>query len=155
MIIVPNSVLSSTIVTNYYQPEPQMAVLITVGVSYASDLEHVEKVTVEEATEVMTEIEGGVPEEEPFIRYNNFGDFSIDFTVIMQTTEVVNQYLITHEFIKRLHKRYREEGIDIPFPIRTIQTMNGSNVKEELPGDDEESSQEDESSSQEDESSST
>ena len=131
MIIVPNAQLSSTIVTNYYQPEPQMSVLLTVGVSYASDLEHVERVSIEVATAVMTEIEGGVPEEEPFIRYNNFGDFSIDFTVILQTTEVVNQYLITHEFIKRLHKRYREEGIEIPFPIRTIQSMGTTNGGDE------------------------
>ena len=129
MIIVPNAQLSSSIVTNYYQPEQQMSVLIPVGVSYASDLEHVERVSVEVATEIMTEIEGGIPEEEPFVRYNNFGDFSIDFTMILQTTEVVNQYLIKHEFIKRLHKRYGEEGIEIPFPIRTIQSMDTSNGK--------------------------
>ena len=127
MIIVPNAELSTTIITNYYQPEQQMSVLVNVGVSYESDLEHVERVTVEVATSVMTEVEGGIPEEEPFIRYNNFGDFSIDFTVIMQTSEVVNQYIITHEFIKRLHRRYGEEGIQIPFPIRTIQNMDGTN----------------------------
>ncbi len=127
MVIVPNYLLSSSTVTNYYQPEQQMSVLINVGVSYESDLEHVEEVTVDVATRVMTEVEGGIPEEEPFIRYNNFGDFSIDFTVIMQTNEVVNQYVIKHEFIKRLHRRYGEEGIEIPFPIRTIQGMDGSN----------------------------
>ena len=77
----------------------------------------------------MTEIEGGIPEEEPFIRYNNFGDFSIDFTMILQTTEVVNQYLIKHEFIKCLHRRYNREGIEIPFPIRTVQPLNDSNGK--------------------------
>ena len=133
MVIVPNSQLSSSIVTNYYQPEQQMSVLLTVGVSYDSDLEHVEKVTVEVATEVMGEIEGGLPESEPFIRYNNFGDFSIDFTVIMQTGEVVNQYLIKHEFIKRLHKRYAEEEIEIPFPIRTIQPTGSFNGGSKLP----------------------
>ncbi|MGB3683832.1 MAG: mechanosensitive ion channel family protein [Rubrobacteraceae bacterium] len=127
MIIVPNYLLSSSIVTNYYQPEQQMSVLINVGVSYESDLEHVEEVTVDVATKVMTEVEGGIPEEEPFIRYNNFGDFSIDFTVIMQTNEVVNQYVITHEFIKRLHKRYGEEGIEIPFPIWTVKNTDGAN----------------------------
>ena len=133
MIIVPNAQLSSSIVTNYYQPEQQMSVLLTVGVSYASDLEHVEKVTVEVAKEVVTEIEGGIPDAEPFIRYNNFGDFSIDFTVIMQTSEVVNQYLMTHEFIKRLHKRYGKEGIEIPFPIRSIQALDNSNGKKGTP----------------------
>lgn len=147
MIIVPNAQLSSTIVTNYYQPEQQMSVLLTVGVSYASDLEHVERVTVEVATEIMTEISGGIPEEEPFIRYNNFGDFSIDFTVIMQTTEVVNQYLIKHEFIKRLHKRYGEEGIEIPFPIRSIQSMDGQNGKGDGPWTEEVSRQSDGQSS--------
>ncbi len=125
MIIVPNSELASSIVTNYYQPARQMSVLLNVGVSYDSDLEHVEEVTVAVATEVMAEIEGGVPESRPFIRYNNFGDFSIDFTVIMQTSEVVSQYLIKHEFIKRLHRRYGEEGIEIPFPIRTIHSPGG------------------------------
>jgi small-conductance mechanosensitive channel len=34
--------------------------------------------------------------------------------------EYVDQYLLKHEFIKRLHDRYRREGITIPFPIRTI-----------------------------------
>ncbi len=129
MVIVPNAQLSPSIVTNYYQPEQQMSVLIPVGVSYASDLEHVERVTVEVGKEVMTEIEGGIPEEETFTRYKNFGDFSIDFTMITQTTEVVNQYLIQHEFIKRLHRRYNKEGIEIPLPIRMIQPLNGSNGK--------------------------
>ncbi|MGB3635409.1 MAG: mechanosensitive ion channel family protein [Rubrobacteraceae bacterium] len=143
MIIVPNSALSTSIVTNYYQPEQQMSVLIPVGVSYASDLDHVERVSVEVATEIMTEIEGGVPEEEPFIRYNNFGESSIDFTMIMQTTEVVNQYLIKHEFIKRLHKRYGREGIEIPFPIRIIQSVESPNGKGDGSWSEEASSNED------------
>lgn len=34
--------------------------------------------------------------------------------------EFVDQYLIKHEFIKRLHERYAKEGIVIPYPIRAI-----------------------------------
>lgn len=120
MIVVPNSKLASTIVVNYYQPERELAVLVPVGVSYDSDLEKVEKVTIDVANEVMREVQGGIPEFEPFIRYNNFGDFSIDFTVIMRANEFVDQYLIKHEFIKRLHKRFEAEGIEIPFPVRTV-----------------------------------
>ena len=127
MVIIPNYLLSSSIVTNYYQPQQQMSVLVDVGVSYDSDLDHVDRVTTEVATKVMTEVEGGIPEEEPFIRFNNFGESSIDFTVIMQTNEVVNQYIIKHEFIKLLHRRYGEEGIEIPFPIRTIRNVDGAN----------------------------
>ena len=88
--------------------------------SYDSDLAPVEAVTIAVGKEVMADAKGGVPEFEPFIRYNAFGDSSINFTVILRGREVVDQHLIRHEFIKRLHNRYRAEGIEIPFPQRTV-----------------------------------
>jgi small-conductance mechanosensitive channel len=121
MVIVPNSKLASTLVTNYHQPEKEMAVLVQVGVSYHSDLKKVERITIDVAREVMREVEGGVREFEPFIRYHTFGDSSIGFSVIMRGREFTDQFLIKHEFIKRLHEHYQQEGIEIPFPIRTIQ----------------------------------
>ncbi len=120
-MIVPNNRITSSQITNYYMPEQQMAALVQVGVSYDSDLEHVERVTIEVGKEVLKEATGGVGEFSPFIRYHTFADFSINFTVILRVKEFVDKYLVTHEFIKRLHKRYKEEGIEIPFPIRTIQ----------------------------------
>lgn len=120
MVIIPNATLSSEILVNYHRPFPQMSVLTQVGVSYDSDLDQVERVTIEVASEVMAEIEGGVPEHLPSIRFHTFGESSIDFSVILRAREFTDQYLITHEFIKRLHRRYRAEGIEIPFPIRTL-----------------------------------
>ncbi|HEY8461392.1 MAG TPA: mechanosensitive ion channel family protein, partial [Blastocatellia bacterium] len=43
-----------------------------------------------------------------------------DFSVIMRAREFTDQYLIKHEFIKRLHERYRQEGVEIPLPARTV-----------------------------------
>jgi small-conductance mechanosensitive channel len=120
MIIVPNSKLASAIITNYNQPEKAMAVLVQVGVSYDSDLNKVEEVTIDVSKKVLKEVQGGIPEFEPFIRYNTFDDSSINFSVILRAREFVDQYLIKHEFIKRLHERYKKEGIVIPFPIRTV-----------------------------------
>lgn len=120
VVLIPNSKLAQTIITNYYLPEKELAVLVQVGVHYNSDLKKVEKVTCEVAREVMKEVPGGVPEFEPFIRYHTFGDFSINFTVILRAKEFVDNYLIKHEFIKRLHARYNKEGIVIPYPIRAI-----------------------------------
>ena len=120
IIIVPNSKMAGTIVTNYYLPQPEMACLVQVGVSYDSDLEKVERVTIDVGKRVLEKVTGGVPEFEPFIRYHTFSDFSINFTVILRVKEFVDKYLITHEFVKELHKRYKKEGIEIPFPIRTV-----------------------------------
>lgn len=120
IILVPNEKLTKAIVTNYYLPDKEMAVLVNMGVHYNSDLNKVENITREVAKNVMGEAPGGVPEFEPFIRYDSFGDYSINFTVILRAKEFVDQYLIKHEFIKKLHERYNKEGIVIPYPIRTL-----------------------------------
>jgi small-conductance mechanosensitive channel len=128
VVIVPNAELANSIVTNYYQPSQPMSVLVDVGVSYGSDLCHVEQVTCEVGKEVMAEVQGGVAEHEPFIRYHTFGDSSINFSVILRAHEFTDQYLIKHEFIKRLHHRYGQEGIEIPFPMRTIVMPNRNSI---------------------------
>lgn len=120
MIVIPNKVLVDSRVLNYYYPEKEMSVLVQVGVHYESDLEKVEKVTIEVGKETLKAVEGGVDEFEPFIRYHTFDDFSINFSVILRAKEFVDGYLIKHEFVKRLHKRYAKEGISIPYPIRAI-----------------------------------
>ncbi len=120
-VVVPNSKLSQSIITNYYLPQEEMACLVQVGVSYDSDLEKVERATIEVGKKILEKVTGGVKTFDPFIRYHTFDDFSINFTVILRVSEFVDKYLVTHEFIKALHKRYKEEGIEIPFPIRTVE----------------------------------
>lgn len=120
MIIVPNAMLASQAVINYNQPSEDMSVILRVGVGYGSDLEHVERVTVEVATDVMQTICGAVPEHVPFIRYHTFREWSIDFSVILRAQEYTDQYLLTHEFMKQLHRRYQHEGIEIPSPARAV-----------------------------------
>lgn len=119
-IIIPNTKLAQAIVTNYNLPSQDMAVLVQVGVDYRSDLEKVERVTCEAAKEVMRKVPGGVPEFDPFIRCHTFADSSINFTVILRAKTFVDQYLIKHEFVKNLHRAFAQEGITIPFPIRTV-----------------------------------
>ena len=51
-VIVPNSKLADSVITNYYLPEKELAVLVQVGVSYNCDLVHVERVTIEVAKEI-------------------------------------------------------------------------------------------------------
>ncbi len=79
-----------------------------------------EQVTLDVARKVMKEVPGGVADAEPVIRFHTFGEFSINFTVFLRVKDAVSQYPVKHEFIKRLHHRYQEEGIVIPFPIRTV-----------------------------------
>jgi small-conductance mechanosensitive channel len=120
LVVVPNAKLAQAIVINHHLPSQDLAVLVEVGVDYSSDLAQVERVVMDTGRHVMAEVPGGVAEFEPFIRYHTFGESSIDFTVILRAKEFVDQYLVKHEFIKRLHARFSQEGIVIPFPIRTL-----------------------------------
>ncbi|MBJ6623832.1 mechanosensitive ion channel family protein [Streptomyces griseoincarnatus] len=126
LVVIPNGQLAKTNMTNFMRPQQQLTILVQVGVSYDSDLEHVERVTKEVVADVMTEITGAVPEHEPAVRFHTFGDSRIGFTVILGVAEFSDQYRIKHEFIKRLHRRYREEGIRIPSPARTVALQQGT-----------------------------
>ncbi|MFC1748440.1 mechanosensitive ion channel family protein [Pseudomonadota bacterium] len=129
LIILPNSKIAGATLTNYSRPRDEMSVLVECGVSYKSDLEKVEAVTIEVGKEIMNKVEGGVSEFEPFIRFNTFNESSIDFKVILRGQEHVSQYRLKHEFIKALHKRYKEEGIEIPFPQRDVHMDSAAGAK--------------------------
>lgn len=124
-ILIPNKRFAESIVTNFEFPSQDLAVLVEVGVAYGSDLEHVERVTMEVGREIMQQVAGGVPSFEPFIRFHTLGEYSVNFTTILRAKTFVDQYLVKHEFVKRLHRRYAQEDITIPFPTRTMLTEAG------------------------------
>ena len=119
-VVIPNSRLAGSVATNYHLPARSFIFLVEVGVAYASDLEHVERVTCDVARAIMKATAGGVPEFEPFVRYHRFGESSIDFNVILRVQQYRDQFLVKHEFIKALARAYAAERIVIPFPTRVI-----------------------------------
>jgi small-conductance mechanosensitive channel len=120
LLIIPNSKLADEKIINYAYPVKEMSVVISVGVGYGEDLERVEKVTVQVAKEVLKKVKGGKKDFDPFVRFKEFGDSNINFSVILRVETFVNKYLLTHEFIKALKKRYDKEGIEIAWPVRKV-----------------------------------
>ncbi len=120
IVIIPNSKMADMIVSNYHLPVMEITFNLVIGVSYDSDLEHVETVTKDEISKILNDMEAGVKDFEPFIRYFAFDDSSINLKAFMRVKTYSDQFLVRHEFIKRLHARYNKEGINIPFPIRTV-----------------------------------
>jgi small-conductance mechanosensitive channel len=135
LILMPNAKLAQAIVTNYHLPEKRMSLLLPIGVSYDCDPEAVEKILIEEALRGAGEIPGLLAEPAPFVRFiPGFGDYSLDFTLICQVTEFVDQYLVQHELRKRIFQRFRKEGIEIPFPVRTLYMRQESGSAAESGG---------------------
>ncbi|MGA2194260.1 MAG: mechanosensitive ion channel family protein [Bryobacteraceae bacterium] len=122
MILVPNSKLGQAIVTNYHLPALQMSASLQVGVSYASDPEHIERVLLETARQAAGEIAGMLADPAPTVAFDpGFGESALLFTVNFQVAEFADQFGVRNELRKRLARRFREEGIEIPFPTRTVR----------------------------------
>jgi small-conductance mechanosensitive channel len=121
IVVLPNSKLAQSVVINYHLPEKRMSLLIPVNVSYAADPVHIERILVEVAKSAVGRVPGLLGEPEPFVRFiPGFGDSALEFTLICQVQEFTDQYLAQHDLRKSIFKRFREEGIEIPFPQRTV-----------------------------------
>jgi small-conductance mechanosensitive channel len=120
MVIVPNLKFAQSTVINYQSPTPQLAVSIQCSCSYENDLEKVEKVCVEVGNDVVNTVISGVKDSVPIVRFTNFADSAIEFTVYLQANDPLEQATIKHEFMKRLKARFKKERIEIPFPQRVI-----------------------------------
>jgi len=125
MVMMPNGKLADNVSINYNYPEEEMSVYVQVGVAYSSDLDHVERVTVEVAKKVLEQSPGSVKGYEPSIWYTDFGDSNINFWAVLRANGYLDSWLVKHHFIKSLFRRYSEEGIEISFPARNIFMRDG------------------------------
>lgn len=125
MVIVPNSKMAQSMITNFYLPVPHMALRIPISVSYGSDPQHVENVILDEVRKASGTIPELIMDPEPLVRFiPGFGDSSLDFTLIVYVKEYADQFPVQSELRKLIFKRFKEEGIEIPFPQRVVHIVN-------------------------------
>src|SRR2546425_3320107 len=120
MLVIPNAKLAGGVIINYDLPQPEIAVTIPVGVHYHSDLGSVESVTLDVARGVQRTVAGAVAEAEPVLRFLGFGDSSIQLNVTLRARDFTGMGEVRHQVLKRVQSRFRQEGIIIPYPVRTL-----------------------------------
>jgi small-conductance mechanosensitive channel len=122
LVVVPNSTLAKAVITNYSLPESRTAYVLQVGVAYGTDPERVEKILLEAARQAIEErVEGLLSSPDPAVRFNpGFGDSSLDFSLIVHLRQLSDQFLVQSELRKLIVKHFEKEGIQIPFPVRTL-----------------------------------
>jgi len=118
VVVIPNSKLASTSVTNYSLPARSLDISVPFNISYNSDLDKVEKVTLEVAKTVIGEM--NLHQSSCTFRVKELSDFAIKCSLSVTAHEFSQQYIMRHNIIKRLHKRFKEEGIEIPFPAQNV-----------------------------------
>ncbi|MCY3745880.1 MAG: mechanosensitive ion channel family protein [Acidobacteria bacterium] len=127
-VIIPNSQLADSVLTNLHTPDPRVRLSIGVGVHYDTDLEEADRIAREVIREVQDGTEAGVSGFAGHIRWREFGDSAITFDAILQAKKPLDRFDLASAFIKRLHRRYDEAGIEIPYPIRNLYLRTGLEV---------------------------
>ncbi len=111
-VVVPNSMLISEKVQNWTLHNNVGRITISVGVSYASDPERVRDILLEVAREhpqILTH-------PEPYVWFNDFGNSSLDFKLFCFALNITRQLAIQTDLRIAIVKKFREQGIEIPFP---------------------------------------
>lgn len=120
VVVVPNSKLANSILTNTNYPDEGIRVYVDVGVSYESDLEEVEQTALEVARGVTKTVDGADHGFEPICLFKNFGDSNVEFQVILRATAYASNGRVKHAFIKALHAEFRRQGIEMNYPVRKL-----------------------------------
>lgn len=130
-IIIPNANISQEDIVNYSMPKKTLARYVNVGVHYRFPPKLVKDVIKEAAIST----EGVLKSPEPIVRLTQFGDSSIDYECKFWIRDFPNLYTIEDAVKSKIWYFFKENRIEIPFPIHTVYTYKGTKVESEQPED--------------------
>ena len=121
-IIVPNSKLVSQRLINWSYGDPRARISIPVSVAYGSDIELVTNTLLKAAEDV----DNVLRDPEPKVQFLKFGDWSLDFRLLVWTNRPRIHTQIRSDINYRIEKLFREAKIEIPFPQTELRLRKGA-----------------------------
>src|SRR5215211_2550227 len=113
-IIVPNSKLVSQRVVNWSYGDPRARIAIPIGVADDSDIQLVTDTLIESAHGVSNVLD----EPKPRVQFLKFGDYSLDFRLLVWTNQPRRHVQIRSDINFRIARLFRERAIRIPYPTQ-------------------------------------
>jgi len=123
ILVVPNTELVNTKVINQCFPDSVMRGKAKVGVAYGADIDKVKA--------IMLDIANSHPQivktPPPIVLFTEFADSSLTVQMFYWVKNCMEVGIVQDEINCKIKKRFEEEGIEIPFPIRTVYLKNNVN----------------------------
>ncbi len=116
VISLPNSQLANARIKNYTKPDATIRVGVNFGVAYGSDVAEVKRVVLD----AISQLGGILQEPEPQVLFLNMGDFSLDMTARVWVDNYGKQFARKLEMTELIYNTLNDNGIEIPFPTRTV-----------------------------------
>lgn len=122
LLIIPNSDLCNTMLTNQAFPNSRVKGRINIGIAYGSDVDQVKTLLVATAAEV----EAVLTDPPPEAFFVSFGDSALNMSLFFWVEEYGTLFAVTDKINSLILKRFDEHTIEIPFPTRTVKMQKGS-----------------------------
>lgn len=114
LIVVPNNMLATELVTNMTRPDRKQRLNVEVGVAYKTDPDKVKRILVEAAMAhplVLRE-----PGNEPQVRLMGFGDYALRFALVFWVADHAHRFVVPSDLRIAVLRRFADAGIEIPSP---------------------------------------
>ena len=119
IIITPNNSLATQEILNLTRPDRYYRSRVEVGVSYSSDPDQVEELLLEVAKD-NSDIEQDDPTRMPLVRFQDFGDSSLTFVLVVWIKNVIKIRQINSDLHHQVFDKLKEASITIAFPQRDV-----------------------------------
>ncbi len=115
-IIIPNADILSNSLVNLTHTDKIGRINIKVGVAYGSDTQRVKDILLQ----VADEHKKIVKKPATFVVFTDFADSSLNFELKTYTSDVMHRLTVASDLRFEIDRMFRENGIEIPFPQRTL-----------------------------------
>ncbi len=125
-IIIPNSTISRETLINWNVGDARMCTLLDIGISYDSDIDLAKSIMLEEILahplriDVRTAKDKRDEKPEVVMRLKEYADSAIVLRAFVWTKEPYHAFQIKSDLLTTIKKRFDTEGVEIPFPYRTV-----------------------------------
>jgi small conductance mechanosensitive channel len=116
-LIIPNEKIDSMTLINYSIIDPAMLCIVEIGVSYDTDINLARRLILDEANQCPHRNERT---DEPWVRVIAHDDFAIRLRLYVWVPDVTAMWLARFWLLENIKKRFDMEGVEIPFPYRTV-----------------------------------
>jgi len=125
-IVIPNSVISNEVIVNSDFVEDKICKFIDVGISYDSDIDKAKTIIYDEVMKhplyvdprKPEQVESGVPE--VIVRVIMLGESSVNLRAWAWAKNSPDSFILMCDLYENIKKRFDAEGVEIPFPHRTL-----------------------------------
>jgi len=125
-VLVPNSIISDDTIINSNITDSLIRKHVVFGISYDSDIDKAIHIIRDEARKHPLFIDPRTPADKKnnvddiVVRVIGLSDFSVDLKAYVWTDGNDNGFVIMTDLMKNVKQRFDREGVEIPFPYRTV-----------------------------------